>query len=67
MALSVTTPSYAFTNRFPNIYVTGSAGESLLLSIKLGGEIVLEDEMYIFDSIGMATIRILEDLLEKHF
>jgi|GEM_PF-6874885 len=67
MALSVTTPSYAFTNRFPNIYVTGSAGESLLLSIKLGGEIVLEDEMYIFDSIGMATIRFIGDLLEKHF
>lgn len=67
MALSVTSPSYAFTNRFPNIYVTGSAGKSLLFSVKLGGETLLEDETYIFNSIGMATIRFLGDLLEKHF
>lgn len=67
MALSVITPTYAFTNQFPNITVTGTAKEKLLVSISMGGHSILEEEIYNFDTDGMATIRFLGDLLEKYF
>ncbi len=67
MALSVTTPTYAFTNQFPNITVMGTAEERLLVSVFMGGYSVLEEEAYHFDTDGIATIRGIGNLLEKYF
>lgn len=67
MALSVIVPTYAFTNQFPNITVTGTAKEKLLVSLQIGGNRVLENEIYHFDTDGIATLRFLGDLLEKYF
>lgn len=67
MALSVTTPTYAFTNQFPNITVRGTAKEKLLVSINMGGFTILENEIYHFDTDGLATLRGIGDLLEKYF
>lgn len=67
MALSVTTPTYAFTNQFPPITIMGTAKEKLLISINMGGRSVLENETYYFDTDGIATLRFIGDLLEKYF
>lgn len=67
MAISVSAPTYAFTNDFPNISIRGTANEKLLLSIKTDGFTVLDNEIYHFDNSGIATIRFIGDLLEKYF
>lgn len=67
MALSVITPTFAFTNQFPNITVRGTAKEKLLVSINMGGIVILKNEIYHFDTDGIATIRGMGDLLEKYF
>ena len=52
MALSVITPTYAFTNQLPIITVQGKAKEKLLVSINMGGFAILENEIYYFDTDG---------------
>lgn len=67
MALSVIAPTYAFTNQFPNLTVSGTANEKLLVSLNMGSNRILENEIYHFDTDGIATIRFIGDLLEKYF
>ncbi len=67
MALSVSAPSFAFTSQFPNIVVSGTAGATLEVYLKLGDSDVLVGELYTFNSSGFVTMRNLGDILEKHF
>lgn len=67
MALSVIAPTSAFTNQFPNLTVSGTAKEKLLVSLHIGGNQVLDNEIYHFDTDGIATIRFIGNLLEKYF
>ena len=67
MALSANTPSYAFTNQFPNIPVSGTANTRLLVTLRMSGVVVLDKVIYQFDPDGMASLRHLGDLVEKYF
>lgn len=67
MAVTITNPTYGFTNRFPPLTVSGTAGSRLLVSLTLDGSTLLDNEIYHMDSSGHAVLRGLGDLFEKYF
>lgn len=67
MAITITNPSYGFTNRFPPLTISGTAGVRLLISLTLDGMTLLDNEVYHADASGQIVLRGLGDLFEKYF
>lgn len=67
MAITITSPSYGFTNRFPLLTISGTAGGRALVSLTLDGMTLLDNEVYFLDASGQAVLRGLGDLFEKYF
>lgn len=65
--MTANVPTYGFTNNYPTVSLSGTAGKKVLVSISMDNIPVTNKESYYFDINGAVYLRCLGDLFERYF